>query len=432
MTINMNSLLTQNNAYIPPQSKNNVPQLPQDGTLLQTGETGECYISRLPLEVLEELLHVTLDSMVPYKTIQELCLLKFVNRAFREILDRLLREGGDYDIKSHQKLGDKAIREVICRSSSDQDLNGMDSMFAMLKMALKNIRHLEVNLGNGGFQGEYYLNYQYANIDTIFSFLDAVAQHGKFKSLCIGIEGIDDVHFNTIIEKVVNIIERHPDTAVINLRFSHRKFNWEIIEILGENLQKNIYKLLLNGSEIGVNGVQRLAPYFQNTSIFSLRLDKANIGNEGLRLLAENLPAGKLPETLELLSLAKNDIDHEGLPYLNKILPNNIKGINLSKNNIDNKGMSHIVDLLRNKGIRNLNLSVNKITFEKGGSEVLIAALPKTKIRSLNLESNSETNNQIKNGEIKNKNGKKVEIIVSLRNHQPSIELHDKMRKMYA
>ncbi len=409
MDINFHTLSIQNNAYIPPTSKNNPFQVSQERTPLQTGETGENYISKVPIEVLIKILGFAFASETEsrYSDASRLCALKFISRQFCDGINMLLTTGDAYGIKAQQQWSKAVIINYISRSRYVENMPA-------IKELLRGIKHLEIYFG--GRHNQYSFCGISSSIDMLLNFLRAIAELKKLKTLDIY---IGEVPANIFIDNVIHILKESQNLYSVYLHFYDNRLTAADMEKLGSALTKSIAKFCLSRNPIESAGIKNLAPYFQNTSIFYLGLDNVNIGNEGLRLLAENLPEGKLPETLELLSLEDNNIDHEGLSYLNSILPNNIKNIDLSENNIGNEGVPHIVDLLKNKGIEKLYLGANNITFKHRGAEVLIDELCHTEIRFLDLRNNSGTNNKIENFKIKNKNNKEVKIDVIMSEYAP-------------
>ncbi len=368
-------------------------------------------------DIMPNILRHMVDNLdTPHMEIHKIMKL---NKQFRALTYHLLKDSSNNGIKAQTKISADRIQQTLTGTEDNNRLvhEKIPALFerGVEEYGLREMKHM-------GFSFSPLSSTTTVSNQAISALLHAIANKGNLKNLDIS---INEFLLSTFIQDIIHILNHFQNESKnVYLYFNKNGLTAADMENLGPAFNESIAKFCLIDNAIGSAGIRNLAPHFQNTSISLLQLDNARIGNEGLQFLEENLPEGRLPETLEFLSLADNNIDHDGIPYLDRILPDNIKNINLSENKITNEGVQNIVTLLINKDIVKLFLCANKITFKNGGAEVLISALHNTAIRLLDLRNNIST---IGRNNIQNRNNQDVGILFGKTKHTPAIMNFEKV-----
>jgi hypothetical protein len=131
----------------------------------------------------------------------------------------------------------------------------------------------------------------------------------------------------------------------------------------------------LNENPIGMRGVESMSTLLSSgeCSLKILYLNKINLGDSGISVLANAL---KENDTLECLEIADNNISHVGAQSLELALEDNntLQKVSLNQNNIGNEGARCIGSaLISNKSLNVLDLSHNNIGNE--GAEAMAESL---------------------------------------------------------
>lgn len=184
-----------------------------------------------------------------------------------------------------------------------------------------------------------------------------------------------------------------------------------LVEALLEN--DTLESLSLNDNPIGISGVKSMATLLSSgeCSLKILYLNKINLGDKGIALLANAL---KENDTLECLEIANNNITHVGAQSLELALEDNntLQKVNMAHNNIGNEGVGCIATaLIGNRSLNVLDLSHNNIGNE--GAEAMAESLSirgNNTLRELKLTGNDISNGDKIFADLKDKSTLKIQM----------------------
>ena len=239
-------------------------------------------------------------------------------------------------------------------------------------------------------------------------FTNAIATNKTVQNLWLRNNNIGSIGANNLAKSLKS------NRTLKSILLTGNRIGHDGIASLAKALLENdtLESISLNENPIGIRGIESMATLLSSgeCSLKILYLNKINLGDEGIRILANALTEN---DTLKCLEIANNNISHVGAQCLEHALEDNntLQKVTLAHNDIGNEGAGCISSsLINNRSLNVLDLSHNNIGNE--GAKAMVESLS---IRSNALRELKLTGNDISNGdkifaELKDKSTLKIQM----------------------
>ena len=240
-------------------------------------------------------------------------------------------------------------------------------------------------------------------------FTNALATNDTLQNLWLRNNNIGSIGANNLAKSLKS------NRTLKSILLTGNKIGHEGVTSLAEALLENdtLESISLNENPIGMRGVESMSTLLSSgeCSLKILYLNKINLGDSGISVLANAL---KENDTLECLEIADNNISHVGAQSLELALEDNntLQKVSLAQNNIGNEGARCIGSaLISNKSLNVLDLSHNNIGNE--GAEAMAESLSiscNNILRELKLTGNDISKGDTVFADLKDKSTLKIQM----------------------
>jgi len=240
-------------------------------------------------------------------------------------------------------------------------------------------------------------------------FTNALATNDTLRNLWLRNNNIDSIGANNLADSLKS------NSTLKSILLTGNRIGHDGIASLAKALLENdtLESLSLNENPIGISGVKSMATLLSSgeCSLKILYLNKINLGDEGIRILANALTEN---DTLECLEIANNNISHVGAQCLELALEDNntLQKIILAHNNMGNEGAGCISSsLISNRSLNVVDLSHNNIDNE--GAEAMAESLSisgNNTLRELKLTGNDISKGDTIFADLKDKSTLKIQM----------------------
>ena len=167
-------------------------------------------------------------------------------------------------------------------------------------------------------------------------FTNALGTNDTLQSLWLRNNNIGSIGANNLAKSLKS------NRTLKSILLTGNRIGHDGIASLAKALLENdtLESLSLNENPIGMSGIKSMATLLSSggCSLKILYLNKINLGDEGIRILANALTEN---DTLKCLEIANNNISHVGAQCLEHALEDNntLQKVNMAHNNIGNEGV---------------------------------------------------------------------------------------------
>ncbi len=242
--------------------------------------------------------------------------------------DNILTERGGYKITGWNI--------VLFLTMHDPNFTDAQSQCGV-RFALEHIQDIHIDF-RGGDQ------------NRCLSALEILSQKEDVNSIRILADRVFSANPKKLIEKLSIFFNNNASLSKVehlNLKLLNIN-NYNLINLLGKMLViKNIIKLELSGNRIGSQNAKNLSNNLKNSIIEELHIDYTELGNDGLKIIANGFPKG-----LRFLNIGSNRINNKGAQDFLDILRKSkttLESVDFSGNTLDKRSLKYL-DIKNDKG----------------------------------------------------------------------------------